>query len=133
MDDGDQSIWERWQGLLSAENPDLLAILKLGAQLQAYFAAVKRETLQVARTTGLTWAQLGEALGTSRQAVWQRATSRDAVSRKPRSGPHPFLDEDQYAKLRSAMEEMAARRDQMAGEMFDLPRGSRVVRKYRTT
>jgi len=33
---------ERWQGLLSAENPDLLAILKLGAQLQAYFAAVKR-------------------------------------------------------------------------------------------
>ena len=133
MDDGDQSIWERWQGLLSAKNPDLLAILKLGAQLQAYFAAVERETLQVARASGLTWAQLGEALGTSRQAVWQRATTRDAVPRKPRSGPHPFLDEDQYAKLRSAMEEMTARRDQIAGEMFDLPRGSKGVRKYRTT
>jgi hypothetical protein len=131
--DGDLNIWEEWDALLNAENPDLLGILKLGAQLQAYFATVERETLKVARATGLTWAQLGEALGTSRQAVWQRATTPDAVPRKPRSGPHPFLDDDTYANLRKAREEMAVRRDQVAGEMFDSPRGSKLVRKFPAT
>jgi hypothetical protein len=126
----DPSVWEQWQALLSAENPDLLKILKLGAQLQAYFATVERETLKVARATGVTWAQLGEALGTSRQAVWQRVTSSPAMTRKPRSGPPSFLDEDHYEKFRRVMEDIAARRDQVAGEMFDVPRGSRVTRKH---
>jgi len=123
----DPSVWGQWQALLSAENPDLLKILKLGAQLQAYFAAVERETLKVARATGVTWAQLGEALGTSRQAVWQRATSPSAKARTPRSGPSSPLDEEHYEQLRKVMEDVAVRRDQVAAEMFDVPRGSRVV------
>jgi hypothetical protein len=48
----------QWQALLSAENPDLLKILKLGAQLQAYFATVERETLKVLAqrgSLGLSW------------------------------------------------------------------------------
>jgi hypothetical protein len=102
--DSEPSIWEQWQTLLNAESTDLLAILKLGAQLQAYFATVERETLRVARATGVTWAQLGEALGTSRQAVWQRATSFAGVSRKPTSGPLSRLDEKEYAKFRRTME-----------------------------
>ena len=126
--DGDVNVWEEWEALLSAENPDLLGILKLGAQLQAYFAAVERETLKVARATGLTWAQLGEALGTSRQAVWQRAMS-PTVPHKSRSGPNPLLDDDKYANLLKVREEVAARRDRMAGELFDSPRGERLVRR----
>ena len=125
----DPSVWGQWQALLGAENPDLLKILKLGAQLQAYFAAVERETLKVARATGVTWAQLGEALGTSRQAVWQRATSPSARTPGTRSGSLSSLDEDHYERLRKAMEDVAARGDQIAAEMFDVPRGSRVVRK----
>ncbi len=132
MDD-DRSIWDRWQELLRAERPDLLEILKLGVQLQAYFAAVERETLKVAQATGITWAQLGEALGASRRAVWRRATTRAAVPPTLSSEPPPFVDEDRYADLRSAMEEIAARTDQMAGEMFDAPRRTRVIRKNRTT
>jgi hypothetical protein len=97
--------------------------------MQAYFAAVERETLQVARASGVTWAQLDEALGTSRQAVWQRATTRE-WPHKPRSGPHPFLDEDEYATLRTAIDEVAVRRDQIAGKMFDMPRGKRGHRIY---
>jgi len=131
--DRDQNVWEEWDALLSAENPDVLAILKLGAQLQAYFAAVERETLKVARARGLTWAQLGEALGTSRQAVWQRATTPDAVPRKRRSEPNPFLDDEKYANLRKAREELVARRDRIAGEMFDSPRGAKLTRQFPAT
>ena len=57
------SIWDQWQELLHSENPDLVAILKLGAQFQAYFSSIESETLQVARMAGLTWEQLGDALG----------------------------------------------------------------------
>ena len=121
------NIWDEWEALLSAESPDLLGILKLGAQLQAYFAAVERETLKVARATGLTWAQLGEAVGTSRQAVWQRATTPSGVPPRYRSGPNPLLDEEKYAKLRESMKERAALRDRVAGEMFDARRRSRLI------
>jgi hypothetical protein len=128
--DQERNIWDEWEALLSAENPDLLGILKLGAQLQAYFAAVERETLKVARATGLTWAQLGAALGTSRQAVWQRATTPDAVPPKHRSGPNPLLDDEKYATHRKMREELAARRDRVAGEMFDSRRGAKLVRQF---
>jgi hypothetical protein len=124
---GDLSIWEQWEALLSAEEPDLLRILKLGAQLQEYFAAVERETLKVARATGLTWAQLGEAVGTSRQAVWQRSTSPSAVTRRGASGSNPLLADDRYAHLQKIREESAERRDRAAGAMFDSPGGSRRI------
>src|ERR1700728_1547133 len=68
-------LWAEWESLLDARSPDLLAILRVGAQLQAYLAAVEREALKAPRGSGLTWEQLGDALGTTRQAVWQRATS----------------------------------------------------------
>jgi hypothetical protein len=128
--DRERNIWDEWEALLSAESPDLLGILKLGAQLQAYFAAVERETLKVARATGLTWAQLGDALGTSRQAVWQRATTPGAVPAKRRSGPNPLLDDEKYTRLQKRTEELAARRDRVAGEMFDSRRSSKVVRQF---
>ena len=114
--------WNEWESLLGAESPDLLAILRVGAQLQAYLAAVEREALKAARGAGLTWAQLGEALGTTRQAVWQRATTWNETgppSGKPRTGAHPLIDEDVLARLRELQSDGAARRDRIAGEMFD--------------
>jgi hypothetical protein len=128
--DEERTVWEEWEALLSAETPDLLGILKLGAQLQAYFATIERETLKVARATGLTWAQLGDALGTSRQAVWQRATTPNAVPSKHRSGPNPLLDDEKYARLRKLREELAARTDRVAGEMFDSRRDAKLVRQF---
>jgi hypothetical protein len=113
--------WRRWQELIHAEDPDPLAILRLGAQFQAYFSTVEREALQAARADGVTWAQLGEALGTSRQAVWQRATTWDAGRRTGHPSSRSYSDEETHATLRRAREEWAVRTDQAATAMFDGP------------
>jgi hypothetical protein len=129
MEEG-PNIWDQWQELLHSENPDLLEILRLGAQFQAYFSTIESETLQAARTAGMTWAQLGEALGTSRQAVWQRATTWDASRYKQRAATgRARPGEEILANFRKAQEDWADRRDQAASAMFDSPPGSVTFRK----
>ncbi len=113
--------WGQWQELIHSDQPDLLAILKLGAQFQAYFATVESEALQAARMAGLTWAQLGEALGTSRQAVWQRATTWDSSGRHGGTADRSRPDGGRLANLQKAQEDWARRRDQAAATMFDGP------------
>jgi hypothetical protein len=113
--------WARWQELIHAEEPDPLAILRLGAQFQAYFSTVERQALQAARADGMTWAQLGEALGTSRQAVWQRATTWDAGRRTGGASSRRYSDEETHATLQRAREDWAVRTDQAAAAMFDGP------------
>ena len=44
------NMWDEWLELIHSDNPDLLEILKLGAQFQAYFSTIESETLQAART-----------------------------------------------------------------------------------
>ncbi len=111
--------WGRWQELIHAEEPDPLAILRLGAQFQAYFSTVESEALQAARAVGMTWAQLGEALGTSRQAVWQRATTWDAARRMDRPSEPGRSGEKIHDTLRRAQDDWAMRTDQLAAAMFD--------------
>jgi hypothetical protein len=111
--------WGHWQELIHAEDPDPLAILRLGAQFQAYFSTVESEALQAARAAGVTWAQLGEALGTSRQAVWQRATTWDAARRLERPSERGPSGEKSHDTLRRAQEDWAVRTDQLAAAMFD--------------
>ena len=129
MEEG-PNIWDQWQELLHSETPDLLQILRLGAQFQAYFSTIESETLQAARTAGMTWAQLGEALGTSRQAVWQRATTWDASRHKQRTATgRARHGEEILADFHKAQEGWADRRDQAASAMFDSPPGSMTFRK----
>jgi hypothetical protein len=118
MENG-SNLWNEWQELLQAENPDLLRILTLGAQFQAYFATIENETLQAARAAGVTWDQLGNALGTSRQAVWQRATTWDPSrgNARPRAGSR--VSDERLAHLRRAQEVWAEKRDTAAAAMFD--------------
>jgi hypothetical protein len=116
-----EDSWGRWQELIHADDPDPLAILRLGAQFQAYFSTVEREALQAARGDGMTWAQLGEALGTSRQAVWQRATTWDAGRRTGRPASGRYSDEETHATLQRAREDWAVRTDRAAAAMFDGP------------
>ncbi len=112
-------MWDAWQELIHSENPDLLEILKLGARFQAYFSTIESETLQAAREAGVTWAQLGDALGTSRQAVWQRATTWDTSRRRDRSTRRSRPGGDRLDNLKQAQEDWARRRDQVASAMFD--------------
>ena len=85
----DPSVWEQWQALLSAENPDLLKILKLGAQLQAYFATVERETLKVARATGGHLGSVGRS--TRDESAGCVATSHVVSRNDPQAAVGPSL------------------------------------------
>jgi hypothetical protein len=118
MENG-SNLWNEWQELLQAENPDLLRILMLGAQFQAYFATIENETLQAARAAGVTWDQLGNALGTSRQAVWQRATTWDPSRGKARPRAGSRVRDERLTHLRRAQEVWAEKRDKAAAAMFD--------------
>jgi hypothetical protein len=112
-------MWDEWLELIHSDNPDLLEILRLGAQFQAYFSTIESETLKAARAAGMTWAQLGDALGTSRQAVWQRATTWDASRRGHRPSDRSRPGDGKFANLKKAQEDWAQRRDQAASAMFD--------------
>jgi hypothetical protein len=72
------SFFEAWEQILESPDPDPLEILRLAAAFGSYFEAVERDGVAFARANGRTWAQIAEALGSSRQAVWQRA-SRDSA------------------------------------------------------
>jgi hypothetical protein len=72
-----ESFWEAWERLRSSSNPDPLEVLHLAVTFKNYFGEVEREAIGFARASGRTWEQIAEALGQSRQAVWQRA-NRDA-------------------------------------------------------
>jgi hypothetical protein len=76
--DPTENFWEAWERILDSRDPDPLEILRAAAAFGSYFEAVERDGIAFARAKGLTWAQIAEALGSSRQAVWQRA-SRDGA------------------------------------------------------
>jgi hypothetical protein len=56
--------------------PDPLEVLRIAAAFSSYFQAAQKEAISFARAAGLSWEQIAESLGQSRQSVWQRA-SRD--------------------------------------------------------
>ena len=66
------SAWDEWDRLLAEPTPDPLAVIRLAAQYQRYLDAVQMKAVPAARARGHTWEEIGEAIGTSRQAVWQR-------------------------------------------------------------
>lgn len=74
--------WQEWRDLLRDAAPDPLAVLRLIAKYQRYLSKVEQEAVRVARGLGRSWGEIGEALGVSRQAVWQRYRHRDPASVK---------------------------------------------------
>jgi hypothetical protein len=58
-----------WEGMSDA---DLLARLPLIAQTGAQVDRFLVDWVRVVRSRGLSWAQIGGALGISRQAAWER-------------------------------------------------------------
>jgi hypothetical protein len=64
--------WDQWDDLLAESSPDPLEVLELAAQYERYLTAIMARAVPAARSAGYTWEQIGSAVGTSRQAVWQR-------------------------------------------------------------
>jgi hypothetical protein len=55
-----------------------LALIVAGEHASAICAASQRRAVEQARRTGLSWAAIGQALGTTRQAAQQRFSGDDA-------------------------------------------------------
>jgi hypothetical protein len=72
-----ESFWESWERVRDSADPDPLEVLRVAAAFGRYFEAAQKEAISFARSAGLSWEQIAESLGQSRQALWQRA-SRDA-------------------------------------------------------
>jgi hypothetical protein len=61
-----------WDQVITDPATGPLDVLRTSAQYQSFFAVVEREAVRAAKAQGSTWEQIGEALGITRQAVWQR-------------------------------------------------------------
>jgi hypothetical protein len=83
--DSAEGFWGAWERILENRDPDPLQVLRAAAAFANYFEAVERDGIAFARAKGHTWAQIAEALGSSRQAVWQRASRDGALQAQLRS------------------------------------------------
>jgi hypothetical protein len=79
----DLSAWEAWDQLIHRRDANPLEVLRGASQFQRYFDAVQGAAAKAARGEGSTWDEIGQALGVTRQAAWERfATSEHEQLRK---------------------------------------------------
>jgi hypothetical protein len=72
----DRSAWEAWDRLIHGSDADPLEVLRAASQFQRYFDAVQGAAVKAARGERRTWDEIGQAIGVTRQAAWERfATS----------------------------------------------------------
>ena len=64
--------WEPWDRLLHGDDPDPLEVIRVAGMYQRYFFEVQDRAVRVARAQGRSWEEIGQAVGTTRQAAWQR-------------------------------------------------------------
>jgi hypothetical protein len=62
------SFWEAWERIRTSADPDPLEVLRVAAAFSRYFDAAQKEAISFARLAGLSWEQIAESLGQSRQA-----------------------------------------------------------------
>jgi hypothetical protein len=69
VDEGVASLREAFEALTSG---DPLAALKAAQDLRALLPSWESQLARQALAAGATWESIGQALGTSRQAAWER-------------------------------------------------------------
>lgn len=90
--------WEAWERLIRSSDPDPMEVIRLAGTYQRYLFEVQDKAVRAARAQGRTWEEIGEAVGTTRQAAWQRFSkvapanpSREAIRdmlRQPHAREH---------------------------------------------
>ena len=66
------SSWGEWESLLAQDDPDPLEILRAATRFERYFVAVEGAAVRAARVKGKSWDEIAQAVGRTRQAVWQK-------------------------------------------------------------
>jgi hypothetical protein len=67
-----RATWDAWEQLIRSTDPDPMEVLRLAGTYQRYLFEVQDKAVRAARAQGRTWEEIGEAVGTTRQAAWQR-------------------------------------------------------------
>ena len=83
---------------------EALELLALAEVITRLAAQGRQLTVRTARTTGASWAQIGRALGATRQTAWEahRRWVDAQVARRGESG-HTGFDDDEAAEARALL------------------------------
>lgn len=104
------AAWDNWERLRQGPDADPLEVLRALSAFQKYFAAIEKEAVRVARSQNRTWQEIGDALGRTRQAVWQqRAASQVGGSKAPDWEAIGRLVEGSWAKAAEVRHNMGMR------------------------
>lgn len=74
-----ESFWEVWERIRRSADPDPLEVLRVTTAFTSYFQSAQKEAISFARAAGLSWEQIAESLGQSRQRLWQRANRDESL------------------------------------------------------
>jgi hypothetical protein len=66
------SPWEEFDAVLHDPETTPVDVLRAVGTYLRYLSAIEEEAVRAARRTGATWEDIGEAIGVTRQAAWQR-------------------------------------------------------------
>ncbi|WP_420637794.1 hypothetical protein [Candidatus Poriferisocius sp.] len=88
---------------------DPLAALRTLAESEAEFDELRRAQVAAARDSGASWEQIGQALGTSRQAAWEHFAKRANDTLAALADASSDLSEDEAMAL-AVKETKAVRR-----------------------
>jgi len=66
------SAWDQWEDVIRRPDPDPLEVLRAAGMYQRYLFEVQDKAVKAARAQGHTWEEIAHAVGTTRQAAWQR-------------------------------------------------------------
>jgi len=66
------SVWDQWEAVIRRPDPDPLEVLRAAGMYQRYLFEIQDKAVKAARAQGHTWEEIAQAVGTTRQAAWQR-------------------------------------------------------------
>ncbi|MDP8937971.1 MAG: hypothetical protein M3O23_09645 [Actinomycetota bacterium] len=102
------SVWDQWEEAIRCPDPDPLEVLRAAGMYQRYLFEIQDKAVKAARAQGHTWEEIARAVGTTRQAAWQRY---GAVAPAPPSKHdlRTWLDDDRTVPHLVALYDLMAR------------------------
>lgn len=88
----DFEIWSAWTALMEG-TLEPIEVVRVAAMYERYFQEVQRQAALVAQAEGRSWEEIGAAVGTTRQAAWERFRRRDREPAAPATGFGEFVVE----------------------------------------
>ncbi len=102
------SAWDQWEDVIRRPDPDPLEVLRAAGMYQRYLFEVQDKAVKAARAQGHTWEEIAQAVGTTRQAAWQRYGSI-APAPPSKDDVRTWLGEDQAAVHLGALQAIMVR------------------------